>query len=66
VINFLYSKYSINSMCIASQGSNAHLVEHGDVHIVNGESGMLETERFIIMILFKLKFDVQLKFQLKY
>jgi hypothetical protein len=53
-------------MSIASQGSNAHLVEHGDVHIVNGESGMLETERFIIMILFKLKFDVQLKFQLKY
>jgi hypothetical protein len=32
-------------MRIASQGSNAHLVKHGDVHIVNGESGMLETQR---------------------
>ncbi len=53
-------------MSIASQGSNAHLVKHGDVHIVNGESGMLETREIYFMILFKLKFDVQWKSHLKY
>jgi hypothetical protein len=46
-------------MRIASQDSNAYLVEHGDVYIVNGESGMLETREIYFVILLTLKFEVQ-------